>query len=62
MSIYKTSHYCKLVQLYLKKKKNDPWFTMGQNIKSYATFLTVHFPREREGGLTAKSLSLSAKI
>ena len=26
---------------------------MGKSIKSYATPL-VHFPREREGGLTAK--------
>ena len=33
---------------------------MGKNIKSYAT--TPHtFPQEREGSLTAKSLSLLAK-
>ena len=31
---------------------------MGKNIKSYAT-TQVHFPREREGGLTAKIPNLS---
>ena len=35
---------------------------MGKNIKSYATIPKVHFPREREGYLTAKSPNLSAKI
>ena len=45
-----------------KKKKNDPWSTMGKNIKSYATIPKVHFPREREGYLTAKSPNLLAKI
>ena len=37
---------------------------MGKNIKSYAT-TQVHFPREREGSLTAKTSkcpNLSAKI
>ena len=34
---------------------------MGKNIKSYAT-TPVHFPREREGSLTAKSPNLSFKI
>ena len=34
---------------------------MGKNIKSYAT-TQVHFPREREGSLTAKSPNLLAKI
>ena len=33
---------------------------MGKNIKSYAT-TQVHFPREREGSLTAKSPNLSFK-
>ena len=32
----------------------------GKNIKSYAT-AQVHFPREREGSLTAKSPNLSFK-
>ena len=31
---------------------------MGKNIKSYAT-TQVHFPQEREGGLTAKIPNLS---
>ena len=35
------------------QKENDPCKNMGKNIKSYAT-TQVHFPREREGGLTAK--------
>ena len=34
---------------------------MGKNIKSYAT-TQVHFPREREGSLTAKGPNLSFKI
>ena len=34
---------------------------MGKNIKSYAT-AQVHFPREREGSLTATSPNLSFKI
>ena len=34
---------------------------MGKNIKSYAT-TQVHFPREREGSLTAKVQNLSFKI
>ena len=33
----------------------------GKNIKSYAT-AQVHFPREREGSLTAKGPNLSFKI
>ena len=33
---------------------------MGKNIKSYAT-TQVHFPREREGSLMAKSPNLSSK-
>ena len=33
----------------------------GKNIKSYAT-AQVHFPREREGSLMAKSPNLSFKI
>ena len=33
---------------------------MGKNIKSYAT-TQVHFPREREGSLTAKVQNLSFK-
>ena len=33
---------------------------MGKNIKSYAT-TQVHFPREREGSLTAKGPNLSFK-
>ena len=31
---------------------------MGKNIKSYAT-TQVHFPREREGSLTAKKVQIS---
>ena len=34
---------------------------MGKNIKSYAT-TQVHFPREREGSLTAKGPNLSFTI
>ena len=34
---------------------------MGKNTKSYAT-TQVHFPREREGSLTAKGPNLSFKI
>ena len=34
---------------------------MGKNIKSYAT-TPVHFPREREGSLTAKGPNLSFTI
>ena len=34
---------------------------MGKNIKSYAT-TQVHFPREREGSLTAKGPNFSFKI
>ena len=34
---------------------------MGKNIKSYAT-TQIHFPREREGSLTAKGPSLSFTI
>ena len=34
---------------------------MGKNIKSYAT-TQVHFPREREGSLTAKGPNLLFKI
>ena len=37
-----------------------PVQNMGKNIKSYAT-TQVHFPREREGSLTAKSPNLSSK-
>ena len=35
---------------------------MGKNIKSYATVSKSIFPQEREGYLTAKSPSISAKI
>ena len=34
---------------------------MGKNIKSYAT-TQIHFPREREGSLTAKGPNLSFTI
>ena len=35
---------------------------MGKNIKGYATIPNVHFPREREGSLMARSPNLPAKI
>ena len=44
-----------------KFKNNDPCKNMGKIIKSYAT-TQVHFPREREGSLTAKGPNLSVKI
>ena len=64
MSIYKTSHYCNLIQLYLTKKKKKkmtrglPWV----KDQKLCHIPNSPFPREREGGLMAKSLSLSAKI
>ena len=39
--------------IYYNKFKQQPVQNMGKNIKSYAT-TQVHFPREREGSLTAK--------
>ena len=36
-----------------KKKKNDPWFTMGKNIKSYAT-TQVHSPGKGREALWQK--------
>ena len=35
------------------KKKNDPWFTMGKNIKSYAT-TQVHSPGKGREALRQK--------
>ena len=41
--------------------KQQPVKIMGKNFKSYATS-QIHFPREREGSLTAKGPNLSFKI
>ena len=43
------------------QKKRKTRVSMGKNIKSYAT-TQAHFPREREGSLTAKSPNLLFKI
>ena len=56
-----TFNHCLCILLQKKKKKKTPWFTMGKNIKSYAT-TQVNFPWKREGYLTAKSPNLLAKI
>ena len=37
----------------IKYKKNDPWFTMGKNIKSYAT-TQVHSPGKGREALWQK--------
>ena len=50
------------VYIYINKLlKQGPVKIMGKNFKSYATS-QVHFPREREGSLTAKGPNLSFKI
>ena len=60
------SSMCTICLLSLKKKKiqkkNDLWFTMGKNIKSYAT-TQVHSPgKGREALQSPKSPNLSFKI
>ena len=60
MSIYKTSHYCNLVQLYFKKKKNDPWFTMGKKYQKLCHIPNSPFPPGKGGrphGKKSKSFS-----
>ena len=44
---------CYYINKNLKKKKNDPWFTMGKNIKSYAT-TQVHSPGKGREALWQK--------
>ena len=54
--------YIKFVFVHISiNLKQRPVQNMGKNIKSYAT-TQVHFPREREGSLTAKGPNLSFKI
>ena len=62
-TLYPSSRSSSCIIFFIKfqKKKKDPCKNMGKNIKSYAT-TQVHFPREREGSLMAKSPNLSFKI
>ena len=42
-----------------KKKKNDPYFSMGKNTKSYPTIPAIYlFSWEREGILMSQNLTL----
>ena len=52
------SSNCIFINCILINLKQRPVKITGKNIKSYAT-AQVHFPREREGSLTAKSPNLS---
>ena len=54
------SSNCIFINCILINLKQRPVKITGKNIKSYAT-AQVHFPREREESLTAKSPSLSFK-
>ena len=54
------SSNCIFINCILINLKQRPVKITGKNIKSYAT-PQVHFPREREGSLTAKSPNLSFK-
>ena len=46
-------YVCYHYKIKYKKKKNDPWFTMGKNIKSYAT-TQVHSPGKGREALRQK--------
>ena len=67
LTLYPSSRPSKLyfffyICYYINKKnffKNDPCKSMGKNMQIYA-ITQVHFPREREGSLTANNPSLSA--
>ena len=54
------SSNCIFINCILINLKQRPVKITGKNIKSYAR-AQVHFPREREGSLTAKSPNLSFK-
>ena len=62
MSLYPSmrSSNCIFINCILINLKQRPVKITGKNIKSYAT-AQVHFPREREGSLMAKSPNLSFK-
>ena len=54
--IHLQDHQCVQYVCYrykIKYKKNDPWFTMGKNIKSYAT-TQVHSPGKGREALQQK--------
>ena len=57
------SSMCTICLLSLKnkiQKKNDPWFTMGKNIKSYAT-TQVHSPGKGREALRQKVQTFRSK-